>query len=65
MIDSSSATLILGSNLTWKGNGCVFIASKNASTSRGADGSSEIRNAQRWSAVFKNTDLKRRGIDLK
>jgi hypothetical protein len=37
----------------------VFIVSKKASTSRGADGSSEIRNAQRWRSVLMNTDLKR------
>ena len=75
MIASTSASLILGLNLTSKGSGCVFIVSVNANTSMGADGSSEIRNAQRWSAVFMNTVLKcsrlrkrqmkvRRGMDI-
>jgi len=54
---SSWDCLILGSNSTSKGNGWVFMLSVKASVSMGADGGSEIRNAQRCRAVFMNTDL--------
>lgn len=47
---------ILGLKMTLNGNGWLFTASVNAMLSIGADGSSEISNAQRSIAVLMNTD---------